>query len=60
MMRVGLMPRLPTPARVQPEEPRQLVFAPVEVSVSSQRGRALNEFDIRAWFTFRTEIITRC
>jgi hypothetical protein len=42
-MRVGLMPRLPTLASVQPEVARQFVFVPVEVSVSSQMGRALNK-----------------
>jgi hypothetical protein len=41
------MPREPTPASVQPEVPRQLVFAPVEVSVSSQTGRTLKELLIR-------------
>lgn len=43
MIRVGLIPRDPTPANVQPEVPRQFVFAAVEVSVSSQMGETLNE-----------------
>jgi hypothetical protein len=37
---------LPIPANVQPDVPRQLVFAPVEVSVSSQMGWALDELDM--------------
>jgi hypothetical protein len=41
-IRLGLMPWLPIPASVQPLEPRQLVLAPVEVSVSSQTGMLLN------------------
>jgi hypothetical protein len=52
-MRAGLMPWLPIPARVQPDVPRQLVFAPVEVSVSSQTGWTLKEFML---FTFRIEM----
>lgn len=53
---VGLMPWLPIPARVQPEEPRQLVLAPVEVSVSSQMGWLLNELLMWGLFTLRTEL----
>jgi hypothetical protein len=43
MILVGLMPRDPTPANVQPEVPRQFVLAGVEVSLSSQMGETLNE-----------------
>jgi hypothetical protein len=44
-----LMPREPTPASVQPEDPRQFVLAPVEVSVSSQTGRLLNKLLMRVF-----------
>ena len=40
---------------MQPDEPRQLVFPAVLVSVSSQTGRVLNELLMMVFFTFRTE-----
>jgi len=40
---LGLIPWLPMPGSVQPEVPRQFVFAPVDVSVSIQMGWLLNE-----------------
>ena len=45
-MRVGLIPRLPIPASVQPDVPRQFELPAVDVSVSNHAGIVLNEFDM--------------
>lgn len=56
-IRVGLIPILPMPPRVQPLVPRQLVFPPVLVSVSNQAGQVLNELEIGVYRPFSFGIL---